>query len=70
VPPVRPKRKSKPICDGLLFEEADSPLAEAVSSEPVSAPLFPANRVKYRELQRLASDQAFELLEKARSFNV
>ena len=33
----------------------DSPLEEAVSSEPVSAPLFPANREKYREIfKRLA----------------
>jgi hypothetical protein len=43
----------------------DSPLEGVVSSEPVSASLFPANRVKYRELRRLEPDQAFALLEKA-----
>jgi hypothetical protein len=47
-----------------------APLEEGASSEPVSAPLFPANRVNYRELQRLAPDQAFDLLEKANFINV
>src|SRR6202047_4450619 len=58
---------------GALIEEvkfaSDSPLEEAVSSETVSAPKFPANRAKYRELQRLAPDQAFGLLEKASILN-
>jgi hypothetical protein len=31
---------------------SDSPLEEAVTSEPVSAHSFPGNRVKYRELHR------------------
>jgi hypothetical protein len=45
---------------------ADSPLEEAVTSEPVSAWQFPANREKCRELPLLAADQAFSLLKKAR----
>jgi hypothetical protein len=46
-----------------------APLEEGVSSEPVSAPPFPANRVNYRELHRLAPDQAFDLPEKASFIN-
>jgi hypothetical protein len=62
----------KPRVSGATVGRAaarEAPLEVGVSSEPVSAPLFPANRVNYRELQRLAPDQAFDLLEKANFIN-
>ena len=47
---------------------ADSPLEEAVSSEPVSVSPFPANREKYRELSRIAARRTRRRLEKASVF--
>jgi hypothetical protein len=48
----------------------DSSLEGVVLSEPVSVWVFPANREKYRELQRVLLDPALDPLEKARILKV
>src|SRR5262249_41516344 len=47
----------------------DSPVEEGVTSEPVSASRFPANREKYRELPRFLPEQALDYLGRASVFN-
>jgi len=49
---------------------ADSLLEEAVASELVSAPRFPGNRVKYRELSSFPPSRASTSLKKIICINI